>query len=644
MGDNDNRFRSWSAKLTVLLGSLVIIAMAITPIKTLIANTRETANVSEYVKLDPQNTTPKRTIEGVQTIPSDNASQSAVTKPPATTPVEGAYGVSTSNPIAGKVAMEVLAQGGNAADAAAAAALVLTVVEPHASSLGGAGGALVYTPTDQKVTQILYREKSSKNPKHLGKKAGVPGMAKGLEYLIAQFGSVDEKTIIEPARSLATDGFKMDSSLFDIWKRYRFGNLLDAEANNLFFPNGIMKTFVTQPELSKTLTYLQENGLGSFYEEPFAKELVSQVSGLDVEDITSYGIQVGEAIKGDFQGWDVYTASPPMSGVTFIQMLNMIEQVGLENYSPDSAEYYHFIADITNLAYRSRFLELADPSVDPINTAGLISKEYSQRLSSQIKPGVKTILENDQYTPTQDSEINPEDPTSTQPATTAPDEGSPAGTQGFAEEGVNPYLPKDMTHTTHLVVVDKTGMMVSMTNTIGTFFGTGDFPKGFFMNNLLTNFNDYSENPGYWGVDKSPRSFTTPSILIKDGQILGLGSPGGARIPAMMAQGVANFAYYNLPLNDAMERYRIFGDKDVIKTETPLNGEVTKKLNAMGYRVTVNSDSVYFGGIQALLFDPVTNTVDGASDSRRGGVWNSNRKKTDLPAGNQTTTPATTQP
>lgn len=617
MGDNNNRFRSWSAKLTVVLGFIVIISMAMNPIAALFQNTRTTGNVQGYVNLGntTAGSTAPRTVPGVSTIPSATTGQPANT----TTAVsaDGAYGVSSSNSIAADIAMEVMAQGGNAADAAAAAALVLSVVEPHASGLGGAGGALVYTPTDGKVTQIMYRERSSASEANLGKQTGVPGLAKGLEYLIAKFGSTgDEKPLIEPARQLAANGFKMDSTLFDIWKRYNFGGMLDKAANDLFFPSGIMQTFVKQPQLAETFKYLQDNGLGSFYKEPFASQLAAKVNGLETKDLTDYTIYVDEAVKGTFEGWDIYTSSPPMSGVTFLQMLNMMEYVKLQNYSVDSTEYYHYIADITNLAYRSRYLELADPTVTPININSLASKDYSNRLASQIKPGVKTALDESQYVPSQDQNINPSTPAST----------TPAGTTGMAET-ITSYAPKEESHTTHLVVVDKTGMMVSMTNTLGTFFGTGRFYNGFFMNNLLTNFNDSKDNPGYWGVSRSPRSFTTPTIMVKDGKILGIGSPGGARIPSMMAQGVANFVYYNLPLSDAMERYRIFADKDVIKTERALNASVTKDLNQMGYSIRINDDSIYFGGIQALLYDPATNTVEGAADSRRGGVWKSNLPK-----------------
>lgn len=617
MGDNNNRFRSWSAKLTVVLGFIVIISMAMNPIAALFQNTRTTGNVQGYVNLGntTAGSTAERTVPGVSTIPSATTGQPANT----TTAVsaDGAYGVSSSNSIAADIAMEVMAQGGNAADAAAAAALVLSVVEPHASGLGGAGGALVYTPTDGKVTQIMYRERSSASEANLGKQTGVPGLAKGLEYLIAKFGSTgDEKPLIEPARQLAANGFKMDSTLFDIWKRYNFGGMLDKAANDLFFPSGIMQTFVKQPQLAETFKYLQDNGLGSFYKEPFASQLAAKVNGLETKDLTDYTIYVDEAVKGTFEGWDIYTSSPPMSGVTFLQMLNMMEYVKLQNYSVDSTEYYHYIADITNLAYRSRYLELADPTVTPININSLASKDYSNRLASQIKPGVKTALDESQYVPSQDQNINPSTPAST----------TPAGTTGMAET-ITSYAPKEESHTTHLVVVDKTGMMVSMTNTLGTFFGTGRFYNGFFMNNLLTNFNDSKDNPGYWGVSKSPRSFTTPTIMVKDGKILGIGSPGGARIPSMMAQGVANFVYYNLPLSDAMERYRIFADKDIIKTERALNASVTKDLNQMGYSIRINDDSIYFGGIQALLYDPATNTVEGAADSRRGGVWKSNLPK-----------------
>lgn len=626
MGDRNNRFRSLASKITVVLGFVVMISMLVSPLRTLLANTRQTGDVAGYVDLGGTDAGGGRTIAGVSTMPQ--ATQPGGTTPPATpgaTPPyvtvageELAYGVSSSNGLAVTVAMEVMAQGGNAADAAAAAALVLGVVEPHASGLGGAGGALVYTPEDGKVTQIMYRENSSKNPDNLRSKAGVPGLAKGLEYLIAEFGSTgNERALIEPARQLAANGFKMDSILFGIWKRYGFGDYLDSSANELFFPGGIMKTYVEQPELAETLTYLQENGLKSFYEEPFASTLASEIRGLDTEDITDYTIYVEEALKGSFEGWDVYTASPPMSGITFLQMLNMMESVQLQNYSVDSTEYYHFIADITNLSYRSRFLELGDPTVDSIDVAGLASKDYASRLASQIVPSVRTVLDQEQYVPSQDSEINPDG------------EGEPGASVAPEDvlamtEDVESYIEKEESHTTHLVVVDQTGMMVSMTNTLGTFFGTGEFTNGFFVNNLLTNFNDFDENPGYWGVNKSPRSFTAPSILVKDGRVLGLGSPGGARIPSMMAQGLANFVYYDLPLSDAMDRYRIFADKDIINTERSLNDQVTDGLNAMGYLIDINDDSFYFGGIQALLFDPHINRVEGAADSRRGGIWRTN--------------------
>lgn len=610
MGDQNNRYRSWASKLTVVLGFIVIISMAINPIRAILQNTRTTGNVQEYVNIGTTTPgAPQGTIPGVSTLPQASGGQPNTTTATAVES-DGAYGVSSSNRIAADIAMEVMAQGGNAADAAAAAALVLSVVEPHASGLGGAGAALVYTPSDKKVTQIMYRERSSNDPANLRKKTGVPGLAKGLEYLIGTFGTTSEAALIEPARQLAANGFKMDSTLFDIWKRYGFGSYLDAKANELFFPSGVMQTFVKQTEYAETLKYLQDNGLGSFYKKPFAAELAAEVPGLETEDITGYTMYVDEAVKGSFEGWDVYTASPPMSGITFLQMLNMMEYTKIQNFSVDSTEYYHYIADITNLSYRSRFLELADPTTDIIDTNALASKAYSKNLASQIKPGIKTELDKNQFVPNQDQQINPDAPAST----------TPAGTTGMADS-LPTYINKEESHTTHLVVVDKTGMMVSMTNTIGTFFGTGRFPKGFFVNNLLTNFNDYDENPGYWGVNKSPRSFITPSLMIKDGKVLGLGSPGGARIPSMLAQGVANFVYYNLPLSDAMERYRIFADKDVIKSERQLNAQVTQDLNRMGYSIRVNDDSVYFGGIQALLFDPVTKTVDGAADSRRGGVW-----------------------
>ncbi|PKK38859.1 Gamma-glutamyltranspeptidase [Clostridiaceae bacterium JG1575] len=615
--EDANRYRSWSAKLTVFLGFLVFLWIIVPPLRIILTNSQKTADVSQYVNIGSgKATAPVRSVAGVATqggaptatTPSSPASGGSLEGP-------SLYGVSSSNRLAADVAMAVMGQGGNAADAAAAAALVLAVAEPHASGLGGAGTAMVYTPADGKVMQLNYRERATEDPQKakIGSYSAVPGLAKGLEYLIATYGTAkDEKVLIDPALKLAEEGFQMDTTLYDIWKHYQFKGVLSKPAEDLFFPNGVMKTFIQQPELAKTLRYLKEHGLGSFYREPFASEFAALTTGFTAQDLKNYTMYVEEALHTKFHGWDVYTPSPPLSGITLAQMLQMMDQVKFNELALGSPQYYHMLAQISTIAYHSRYLNIADPLFVPVPTKELLSQAYTQGLVDRIEPGVRINIPEADYKPTPAG------------ARLAPPSGPlAAGTPRVPPDGPSPFMDPRESHTTHLVVVDSEGMTVSMTNTIGTFFGTGEFVKGCFVNDFMKKFNEEPENPNVLAPKKSPRSYTAPTILKKNQAILGIGSPGGARIPSMMAQGLAHHILYGMPLEEAMDHQRFFTDGTVIEVESPLPQNVVDSLTQMGYTIDLREDGLYFGGIQGILWDGQAHILQGVSDARRGGVWRS---------------------
>jgi len=193
-------------------------------------------------------------------------------------------------------------------------------------------------------------------------------------------------------------------------------------------------------------------------------------------------------------------------------------------------------------------------------------------------------------------------------------------------------------NTTHFVVIDRAGRMVSATHTLSNFFGTGKYHKGFFLNDQLSNF---SETPGsinepYPG--RRPRSFMSPSILVKETEegdvqeLIGLGSPGGGRIPIMMAQVLINYSMYNIDFDEAMTymtRFQFDFNKETSEyeirlepkfRELPVYDEIRAELVDRGYPVTIEFGNMYFGGIQAAIYDGVSGKISGYADPRRGGT------------------------
>lgn len=493
-------------------------------------------------------------------------------------------GVSSSNPYAVQVGMDILENGGNAVDAAIAISYALSVVEPQASGIGGGGGMLILPgDKDKDSTFFDYRETSPISGSRPTRGVGIPGFVKGMDVIHRKYGTKTMGDLIDPSIKLAEKGFPLQQLLSGLLKRsdhYRFS------VNDLpsFYPNGRpikQDELLTQPELAETLKLIKERGSDAFYHGQIAVDIARKVDGISLSDIKAYSAYEKEPVYGEFLGYEVITAPPPFSGITLIQSLQMAEMLKVQELANDSINFMHVTGEIFKRTYSNRIKYIGDPDFVEVPVKELTTMNYSKQLSADISYGIQA----NQY------EIEDEE------------------------------LDEESISTTHFVVTDKEGTVVSVTNTLGQFFGSGINVRGFFLNESVNMFSDYSSPPNNFESGKRSRTFTAPTILRNDERTIGIGSPGGARIPAMLTEVLIRYLGFDESLENAIEAPRFYFENNKIFTEIHYPSEVAGELNAKGYDLEINNSKFSFGGIQTLVIDENEENIYGGADSRRGGTW-----------------------
>lgn len=481
------------------------------------------------------------------------------------------YGVSSSNSIAVEVGMHVLKKGGNAVDAAVAISYVLGVVEPYGSGIGGGGGMMVYSPKENTSKFYDYREYAPtiKNKKTIN--TGIPGFVMGMEYIHNIYGKIELENLIDPAISYSKEGFRLNDYLYN---RINFSkNKLNKSKLPQFFEGNKPKkigSIIVQEDLANTLEEIQKYGADSFYNGNISKNLMN-LTGWKAKDLTKYTVIENKAIKSKFEDYEIFSAPPPFSGATLIQILKLAEYLDINEYKYDDIKYIKAMSKIMNVAYKDRIKNIGDIKYKNINYQELVSDEYLNNILNVNE--IEEVFEDEHES------------------------------------------------TTHFVVIDKDGMVVSCTNTLGDFFGSGDYIGGFFLNNTLSNFNYKDKNSiNSYEVGKRPRTFMAPTIIKKEDFIMGIGSPGGNRIPQVMAQVIINNLIFKKSLDDSINENRIvFKGTYKITTEAYLGKFKEEKLKKQGYEINLNESTIYYGGIQAMVSDKIG--VYGGADYRRYGVW-----------------------
>ncbi|PTM58287.1 gamma-glutamyltransferase [Desmospora activa] len=497
------------------------------------------------------------------------------------------YGVATAHPLATEVGTRVLAEGGNAVDAAIAVSYALGVVEPHGSGIGGGGTMLVHPGNGKEPVVYDYREIAPYNGQMPPLGIGIPGFVKGMETVYQDYGSMEMKELIQPSIDLAANGVELTSIDESRIERSAF-RMQMSEVSHMY-PEGqpLRKgDILVQEELAQTLEMIQTEGSSAFYEGPIAQEMIRKVPQFTLDDFQRYEVLKKKPVKGEFAGFDVYAPPAPSGGIMLIQMLQMAETLQVEATKDKPSDFVHLTGELYKRSYRDRLRKIGDPAFVDVPEQEMTAKEYTQKLASDIKMDKAS----EEYRENLDSEADLE----------------------------------DHDNTTHFVIIDKDGMMVSGTNTVSGYFGSGVYVKGFFMNNQLKNFSLTPQFPNYPQPGKRPYSYTTPAILVKDGEaMIGIGSAGGRRIPAMVSQVLIRHLKYGESLEDAMKNPRSYVEieDDTVAMEREFPESVRAELQQRGYPETATTSALYFGGIQTMRLDLNSGTIEGSADPRRDGTW-----------------------
>ena len=518
--------------------------------------------------------------------------------------------VVTQHYLATEIGENILAQGGNAYDAAIAVGFALAVVLPRAGNIGGGGFMVIYDEDSNDTYAIDYREKApaasfrdmylDENGKFdilkstFGYNAiGVPGTVHGFWSVHQRFGSLPWADLIHPAIILAERGFVMSDYMAQTLNNYSEKMSYYDETRNIFLRNypNLKDSRLIQNDLAKTLKRIQKDGLNGFYSGETALLIAADMKengGLITEqDLLDYRSIWRDPIKGTYRGRTIVTMPPPSSGgIHLIQMLNILENFELGSYEHNSYQYVSLLSETLTYDYADRSEYLGDPDFFEVPISKITAKEYAKIISASIEElGVLPS-----------SKINP-----------------------------GMYINPESNETTHFSIADRFGNVISNTYTINSAFGSGVTIKGtgILMNNEMDDFSGQPGVPNQFGLlggianeiepAKRPLSSMTPTIVFdNDEPFLAIGSPGGSRIITAVLQIILNVIDFEQSLEEATDSKRVHhqwypDDIDIEETYNQIN-----ELMDLGYKIDIIDTATC---TQSIMIDD--GEFIGVSDLRR---------------------------
>lgn len=529
------------------------------------------------------------------------------------------YMVAAAHPMAAEAGRAVLSAGGSAADAAVAVQMMLNLVEPQSSGIGGGAFMLYWDASAKQLTSFDGRETAplSATPNYWlgpdgapigfwdavagGKSVGVPGTLKLLEQVHARHGRLPWASLFEPAILRAEAGFPVSPRLAASIQSAMEHGLGDFPATLAQFsradgtPLQAGDRFENR-DLARTLRLIAAHGSAPFYSGVIAGDIVAATRTptnpgmLTMEDLAAYEVKERPPVCAPFRGYEVCGMGPPSSGaLTVGQILMLLD--GRDLGDGPNIEAYHLFTEASRLAYADRALYMADSDFVRM-PKGLLNAGYMAQRAKLI---------------------------------------SPVEASGEASAGSPPWdqamllAPDDRVErpgTTHFVIVDNYGDMVSMTSTIETGFGSRVLTNGFLLNNELTDFSFAPQKDGKPVANrveggKRPRSSMAPTMVLKDGEpVLLIGSPGGSRIIAYVAQSLVAILAWGMDPQQAVSLSHVANLNGA--TELEENTEAAGlelALSARGHQVKVRDMN---SGLHAILI--TSEGLIGAADPRREGL------------------------
>ena len=531
-------------------------------------------------------------------------------------PMRARHGmVVAREPIAAAVGVDVLRDGGAAVDAAVATAFALAVTFPFAGNIGGGGFAL-YRPASGSPIAYDFREvapaaaspdmfivdgdykRELHHNSHVA--VGVPGTVAGLHLAWSEHGRLPWNRLVEPAITLARDGFvvshELATSLEDVlplMRRYATSVAAFSKNGEPYRTGDVF----TQPDLARTLARIATQGPDGFYTGETAKlierEMVANDGLITRADLSAYRAKTREPTHGTYRGYDVFSMPPISSGGTaLVEMLNILEGYNLRATGHGAAATVHRMAEAMRRAYADRARYLGDPEFNPtMPIERLISKPYATRLRTTI---------ND-------------------------DQASISSPESFD-------WPAEGNETTHLSVVDADRNAISLTYTLEQGYGskivvTG---AGFLLNNEMGDFNagpgltdergSIGTSPNLAEPGKRMLSSMTPTIVVKDGRLVMVtGSPGGRTIINTVLHTIVNVIDFKMNIQEAIDAPRFHHQwlpDRLVYERYGFSPDTVALLEARGHALETRRRQ---GSAQAIFYDIGADLLEGASDRRRTG-------------------------
>ncbi len=546
--------------------------------------------------------------------------------------------VAAAHPRAAQIGIDMLDQGGNAFDAAVATAFALAVVEPMMSGLGGSGAMVTWDNENNQPDYIDFYAQLGADPDFAlesdmdedpdsvtnERSVAVPGFVMGLLEVHEEKGNLTREEILQPSVDLALDGFPVHGLLGEIIRDYEDRLTYEDAAKEIFYPDGDpLETGETlvQEDLGRLLENIAAEGTSAFYESVFTENVIDHLqeggSTLTENDFADYEVRWRGALCGSYRDYTVMSAPPPLAGPEVIQSLNMLEQYDLpEKGLPfESGEAASVLSEVLRISRVDRQRWTGDNLFFELPVAGQISKGYAEYRSREIGLVADSMEAGDPWPFIEDFD----------PAC----EGD-GWYDVFAEpdrewEIPDEYMPSagedEERHTTHLSVIDSEGNTVSMTNTMGLYFGSSVFKDGVFFNS--TNRNVDERQPNIRVANRTAHSSTAPTILLQEEEpVLAVGSPGSGRIPPAVISMSLYVLDYQLDPAVAIGLPRLYPhiNSPTIATEGGFTYQSLQYLRDEGFNLRPSpSDDRYFGGVH-MIYRNADGELIGAGDPRRDGV------------------------
>lgn len=529
--------------------------------------------------------------------------------------------VSAANPHAAKAGYDVLARGGNAIDAMVAIQLMLGLVEPQSSGLGGGAFMVYYDAASDQLTTFDGRETApmASTPTHFqndsgeklafwdavvgGLSVGTPGTVKLIYETHKLHGKLKWSSLVQPAINLAERGFEVSERLNKMITNDQERLAVHPDTKAYFFgsngnPHAVGHTLKNQA-YADTLKQIAAGGADAFYSGPVAQAIVDKVQNasnpglLTLTDLSNYDIKEREPVCVTYWAHQVCGMGPPSSGaLTVGQILGMLESYPIAELGPSSVDSWRLIGDASRLAFADRGRYMADSDFVPMPTEGLVSPTYLKKRSALLA-GDKALVSVSAGEPEWDHAMLLAD-----------------------DESI------EFKSTSHFSIVDEDGNVLSMTTTIENGFGSRLMSGGFLLNNELTDFSFATHNAGVPIANrvepgKRPRSSMAPTVILKEGKpYMVIGSPGGSRIIGYVAQAIIAHIDWGMDVQEAINMPHAINRFGVYDLEEGTGATALQnELEQIGYEVNIRSLN---SGLHAIVIDD--GVLMGGADPRREGV------------------------